>query len=73
MKKKITRFISLVSILLISFGVWYNIPIDLLDLDTDEVMEIVIFNGNSRNVMHIKDENQIHHIIDNLNEIEMKI
>ena len=45
---------------------------DLIDLDSDKVMEIAIFNGNSGNAAHIKDENQIQHIIDNLNDVEVK-
>ena len=51
---------------------WYNIPIDLINLDPNEVMEIVVFNGNSGNTTHIEDKEQIQHIIDNLNDVEVK-
>lgn len=43
-----------------------------MNLDHNEVMELVIFNGNSGNTTHIKDEEQIQHIIDNLNDVEVK-
>ena len=47
MKKKIIILLSVVIILLIGIVVWFNIPLDLMDLDPNEVMEIVVFNGNS--------------------------
>ena len=72
MKKKIVILLSIAVILLIGIAVWYNTPIDLMNLDNNEVMEIVIFNGNSGNAAHIKDKEQIQHIIDNLNDVEIK-
>lgn len=59
-------------ILLAGIAVWYNAPIDLMNLDHNDVMEIVVFNGNSGNATHIKDKEQIQHIIDNLNDVEVK-
>ena len=47
MKKKIIILLSVVIILLMGIVVWFNIPLDLMDLDPNEVMEIVVFNGNS--------------------------
>ena len=35
-------------------------------------MEIVVFNGNSGNTTHITDKEQIQHIIENLNDVEIK-
>ena len=49
MKKKIIILLSVVIILLMGIVVWFNIPLDLMDLDPNEVMEIVVFNGNSGN------------------------
>lgn len=72
MKKKITILLSVAAILLVGTVVWYNMPIDLMKLDHNEVMEIVAFNGNSGNTTHIKDKEQIQHIIDNLNDVEVK-
>ena len=43
-----------------------------MDLDPNEVMEIVVFNGNTGNTTHITDRSQIDHIIENLNNVEIK-
>lgn len=72
MKKKITILLSGVVLLLIGAVVWFHIPLDLMDLEPNEVMEIVIFNGNSGNTTHITDKEQLQHIIENLNGIEVK-
>ena len=60
------------AIFLVSFVVWYNAPIDLMSLECNEVLEIVVFNGNTGNVTHINDKEQIRHIIENLNGVELK-
>ena len=72
MKKKIFILLSVVLILLIGVAVWYHVPIDLMNLDPNEVMEIVVFNGNSGNTAHIEEKEQIQYIIDNLNDVEVK-
>ena len=54
--------VSMVIILLVGIIVWYNAPIKLMDLDHNEIMEIVVFNGNSGNTTHIKDDEQIQDI-----------
>lgn len=72
MKKKIIILLSAMAILFAGIAIWYNTPIDLMDLDHNEVMEIVVFNGNSGNTTHIKDKDQIQHIIANLNDVEVK-
>ena len=72
MKKKISILLSVVLILLVGITVWYHAPINLMNLDANEVMEIVVFNGNSGNTTHIEDKEQIQHIIDNLNDVEVK-
>lgn len=72
MKKKIVIVLSVILICLIGVIVWYNTPLGLTDLAPDEVMEIVVFNGNSGERTHISDEQQIQHIIQNLNDVEVK-
>ncbi len=72
MKKKVSILLAGVLILILGAAAWYNAPIDLMNLDPNEVMEIVVFNGNSGNGTHIEDKEQIQHIIDNLNDIEIK-
>ena len=52
MKKKIAILLSAIVLLLIGAAVWFHIPLDLMDLDPNKVMEIVIFNGNSGNTTH---------------------
>ena len=51
---------------------WYTLPVDLMDLDHKEVLELVVFNGSSGNATHITDKEQIQHIIDDLNDVEIK-
>ena len=72
MKKKIAILLSAIVLLLIGAAVWFHIPLDLMDLDPNKVMEIVIFNGNSGNTTHITDKEQLYHIVENLNRIEVK-
>ena len=72
MKKRIPILLSVVLIVLVGITVWFHTPIDLMNLDTNKVMEIVVFNGNSGNTTHIEDKEQIQHIIDNLDDIEIK-
>lgn len=71
MKKKSILLLSVVVILLTGMIVWF-IPLDLMDLDPNEVVEIVVFNGNSGNATHIADKEQIQHIVENLNDVEVK-
>lgn len=72
MKKMIIILLSVVAIFLVGFSVWYNAPIDLMSLDHNKVLEIVVFNGNTGNTTHIVDKEQIQHIIENLNDVELK-
>lgn len=39
---------------------------------SQEILEIVVFNGSSGNATHITDKEQIQHIIDDLNDVEIK-
>lgn len=72
MKKNIILFLSTVAILLAGVVVWFNIPLDLMDLDPIEVMEIVVLNGSNGKTTHIADQAQIRHIIEDLNTIKVK-
>ena len=72
MKKRVVIFVSTAVILIGILIIWFNASIDLMDLDTDEVMEIVVFNGNTGNATHITDGYQIGYIIEDLNSVEMK-
>jgi len=72
MKKKIAIWFSAIVILLAGIAVWYQAPINLMELDHNEVKEIVVFNGNTGNATHITDKEQIQHIVDDLNCVEVK-
>lgn len=70
--KRITILISIVVIVLAVFAIWYHTPIDLMDLASDEVSEIEVFDGNTGKSIHITDATQIAKIIDNLNDVKLK-
>ena len=72
MKKRAAVFASIAVILLVIFVIWFSATIDLMNLDSNEVSEIVVFNGNTGKETHITDESQIENIINNLNDVKMK-
>ena len=72
MKKRAAILAAAAMVLLIICAVWYRTPINLMELDPDEVLEIVVFNGGTGTVTHIGDTNQIATIIDALNEVTVK-
>ena len=63
MKKKMIILLSAMVICLIGIIVWYNVSLNLTDLVPD---------GNSGETTHITDEQQIQHIIQNLNDVTVK-
>lgn len=72
MKKKLIIFLCAAAILLAGIAAWYRAPIDLMNLDPDEVTEITVFNGSTGNTTHIRDSAQIRHIIGHWNDVEVK-
>ena len=72
MKKRAVMFASIAVIAVAIFAIWFNATIDLMNLNTNEVAEIVVFNGNTGKETRITDESQIENIINNLNDIKMK-
>ncbi len=72
MKKKAAIFASIAVIVLVIFAIWFNTTIDLMNLDSNEISEIVVFNGNTGKATRITDESQIENIINNLNDIKLK-
>ncbi len=72
MKKKVF-VLAIVFLIVAAVAVlWYRMPVDIMELDPDAVMEIVVFDGGSGKTLHITDEEQIAHIITNLNEVRMR-
>lgn len=72
MNKKAKTVIAVLAVLAAGFLLWYNLPIKLLDLEPQNVMEITVFNGNTGKLTHITDEEEIENIIENLNDVKIK-
>ena len=72
MNKKAKTVIAVLAVLAAGFLLWYNLPIKLLELEPQNVMEIKVFNGNTGKLTHITDEEEIENIIENLNEVKIK-
>ena len=53
MNKKAKTVIAVLVVLAAGFLLWYNLPIKLLDLEPQNVMEIKVFNGNTGKLTHI--------------------
>ena len=64
MNKKAKTVIAVLVVLAAGFLLWYNLPIKLLDLEPQ--------NGNTGKLTHITDEEEIEHIIENLNDVKIK-
>ena len=50
MKKKVSVLLAVALILILGVAVWYNAPIDLINLDPHEVMEIGICHSFKPNL-----------------------
>ena len=72
MNKKAKTVIAVLVVLAAGFLLWYNLPIKLLDLEPQNVMEITVFIGNTGKLTHITDEEEIENIIENLNDVKIK-
>lgn len=72
MKKKAFVIILSVAVLVGGCAIWYQMPVDLMELDAEDVSEIHIFNGNNGQEIKITDSQTITPIIENLNEITLK-
>lgn len=71
-KKAVVIFLSLLSVFILMFVIWYNVPASLLDMDKDEVLCIEIFDGAQGRGVEITSVNDITYIIDNLNSVTIK-
>lgn len=70
--KKIAIAVLAVVMLAISAVVWYRMPIDLMQLQPDDVLEIVVFDGSTGKATHIQQQAQIETIINSLNEVKLQ-
>ena len=72
MNKKVKIVIAVLAVLAAGVLLWYNMPIKLMDLKPEKVMEITVFNGNTGNVTHITDKEEIENMINDLNDVKLK-
>jgi len=72
MKKKLLIILSIISIVVISGVIWYISPLDLIQLNPEDVLEISIFDGNTGTSLHITEKEDITYIINNLNVVKLK-
>lgn len=63
-------------VILIVFGIimviWLRVPIDIVSIDPNEVIEIDIFDGSTGNSIKTFDKEDITYIIENINNIKLK-
>lgn len=72
MNKKVKIVIAVLAVLAAGVLLWYNMPIKLLDLEPEKVMEITVFNGNTGNMTHITDKEEIENMINDLNDVKLR-
>ncbi len=72
MNKKVKIVIAVLAVLAAGVLLWYNMPIKLMDLEPEKVMEITVFNGNTGNVTHITDKEEIENMINDLNDVKLR-
>ncbi len=72
MNKKVKIVIAVLAVLAAGVLLWYNMPIKLMDLKPEKVMEITVFNGNTGNVTHITDKEEIENMINDLNDVKLR-
>lgn len=72
MKKKLLIILSIISIVVIGGVIWYISPLDLIQLNPEDVLEISIFDGNTGTSLHITKKEDITYIINNLNVVKLK-
>ncbi len=72
MKKKLLIILSIVIVTIVSGVIWYNNPLDLTELNSDDVLKISISDGNTGTSVLITEKRDIDYIINNLNTIKLK-
>lgn len=72
MKRKLIIILSIISIVFISGVILYTKPLDLIQLNPEDVLEISIFDGNTGTSLHLTKNDDITYIINNLNSIKLR-
>lgn len=72
MKRKLIIVLSIIGIVFISGIILYTKPLDLIQLNPEDVLEISIFDGNTGISLHLTKNEDITYIINNLNSIKLR-
>lgn len=72
MKKRKIIALCIFLLAVIAGIIWYKMPVHFTGMNSDEVVEIVIFDGSSGKTLHITERMEIETIIDNLNSVKMR-
>jgi hypothetical protein len=64
--------ILLTILLIICWAIFYFYPVSIINIEPNDVSYINIFDGSNGKSLDIVDENNIEHIIKNLNNIKLK-
>ncbi len=70
--KKYRRGILTLLAIFMGAGIWWNLPVSIIDIEPSEVSKITVFNGNTGDSITITDTDDINHIIHNLNGVSLK-
>jgi len=64
--------LSIIGIAIIYGVIWYTSPLDLIQLNPEDVEKISIFDGNTGTSLHLTKDEDIAYIINNLNAVKLK-
>ncbi len=71
-KKKLIGILLITAVIIIGGFIWWNVPSSIINITASEVSKVEIFDGNTGRSITITDENNIEHIIGNLNTVSIK-
>lgn len=71
-KRKICIILIIAALAIGGCFIWYNAPVDFVRLSANDVLEIVVFNGNTGETLHISDKEDINYILSNWNDVTLK-
>ena len=73
MKNKVLGVILIVIVVAISGSlICYHAPMEFVRLNADDVLEIVILNGNTGETLHVSDQANLEHILSNWAEVTLR-
>lgn len=71
MNKKHIAILSAISIVIIGVLIWLKAPINIMELNPENILEIVMFDGNTGSTLIITDTKDVFYITKNLNSIKL--